>query len=557
MQTLPGDLTTIDVGSHTDSRSDIEGVSAHYLGGRGVATRLAHERIPFDADPLGEENRIYISAGPLQGAVTSFTGRMNMTGLSPLTNGLVSSNAGGYVSRNFLNTGNSAVEIVGTSNDLIAIHVRDNDITIEKVPELAKAKVSDVTKYMNERHGLGAENLIAIGPAGENRVRFASVMTSNSRAFGRGGLGAVLGAKNVKAVSFDGDDLPDLTVDPELSKKIQRGVSESDNIRKRQGTTYGTETINENFSLPTRYFSEQMFEDADHIGGRAIEAAKNGTETCSVCALACKLPTKDEKTGLETEGPEFETTFSLGSNVGVGNLPSIMKSNELCDQYGLDTISTGDVIAAYLAANDEFGNEQLVHELIDKITNREGVGEMLAEGIDRFHDELSVENWSVKGMEFPAHDGRVLHGQGLSYAVANRGADHMYSTMLRQEYGGTIDPKGLDAKPSSLVQRENQNAIRDSAVLCAFGKLEEFVTFDRLADLLDTSTSNLSDIGERIVTLERHFNNMRGFDRTDDRLPYDLPGFDAALDEYYSLRGWEDGIVPDTVVDDALYGEIE
>jgi aldehyde:ferredoxin oxidoreductase len=476
-----------------------------------------------------------------------------MTGLSPLTDGLVSTNAGGYVSRNIADTGYSAVEITGTSDELIGVHVTDEGVEFEPVPELAAAPVSAVSEYVAEHHGLGAENVAAIGPAGENRVRFASVMTFDHRAFGRGGLGAVLGSKNVKFVTFEGDSRPEIELPEEVQRDIQREAAESDDRMKRQGTTGGTEFINDDFSLPTRYFSEYQFEGIDGIKGERVEEKKYKTEACSLCAYGCKLPTRDEETGLETEGPEFETVFSFGSNCAVDDVVAVMKSNELCDEYGLDTISAGDVVAAYLASEDEFGNVELIHDLIEKIAFREGIGDTLAEGIDRFHEELGVENWSVKGLEFAAHDGRVLHGQGLSYALANRGADHMYAGMLSLEYGGELDPEGLEGKPERLVREENLSAMRDSAVKCAFGG--DYLTEERFAELLDTDLEGLLAVGSRIVELERHFNNKRGMDRADDRLPYedDLPGFEDAIDEYYEHRGWTDeGVVPDETI--AGYG---
>ncbi|MFB6353327.1 MAG: aldehyde ferredoxin oxidoreductase family protein [Halobacteriales archaeon] len=544
-----GPLLTVDVGSRTVSETDIDDVLRQFIGGRGVGTRLAHERIPFDADHFGPENRLFVTTGPLQTAQMSFTGRMSLTGLSPLTDGLLSSNAGGYLSRNFAGAGYSAVEIAGQSDELLAVHVSDDGVEFEAVPELEEARVSEVTAEMADRHGLEAENLMTIGPAGENRVRFAAVMTTDSRAFGRGGLGAVLGSKNVKTISFTGDSAPDIDIDADLASEIHQTAATADDSLREQGTTGGTQFINDEFSLPTRYFSEYEFEGVEGINGDAVEAKKYKKGACSVCAFACKLPTRDEETGLETEGPEFETVFSFGSNAGVDDIVDVMQSNELCDEFGLDTISAGDTVSAYLAANDEFGNAELVHELVEKIAFREGEGDLLAEGIDRIHGELGVDNWSVKGMEFAAHDGRVCQGQGLSYAVSNRGADHLYASLMGMEYAGVLDPEGTQGKAEHLVTAENRNALRDSAILCAFSS--EYVEEDAMEVLLDADYDQLLDVGARIVELERHFNNQRGMDVDDDRVPYDLPDLEASIQEYYDLRGWtEDGVVPEEHVAD-------
>ena len=539
-----GPLLTVDVGERTADETVIDEVLEATVGGRATATALAHERIPFDADPFGAENRAYLSTGPLQQSQMSFTGRMNMTGLSPLTDGLVSTNAGGYLSRNFVATGYSVLEIAGESDELLAVHVTDDGVEFEEVPELEGATVPETSDYVENQHGLGPEHCIAIGPAGENRVRFASVMTFDSRAFGRGGLGAVLGSKNVKCVTFDGNVEPPLEIPNPPEMEIHQEAATSDDRMRTQGTTGGTEFINDNFSLPTRYFREYEFEGAADIGGNAVEEKKYKKGACSACAYACKLPTRDEERGVETEGPEFETVYAFGSQQGVDDIVDVMQANELCDTLGMDTISAGVTVAAYLDSVDEFGNAELAREITEKIARREGIGDALAEGVARCHEELGVENYTVKGMEFAAHDGRVLHGQGLSYAVANRGADHMYASMLSLEYAGQLDPDGTLGKAETLVDRENHNAFRDTGIVCAFG--DDYVTEERLETLFDANYEELALVGARTVELERHFNNQRGFDRDDDGVPYDLPDIEDAIVEYYDARGWsDDGTVSD------------
>ncbi|MFB6121848.1 MAG: aldehyde ferredoxin oxidoreductase family protein [Haloferacaceae archaeon] len=547
-----GPLLTIDLATRTASTEVVDDVLESFIGGRGVATKLAHDRIPFDADPFGRENRLVFTTGPMQVSNMSFTGRMNCTGISPLTDGLLSSNAGGYLSRNFAATGYSAVELTGESDELVAVHVRDDGVDVVPVPELEGATVPEVDEFCDDRWGLGEDQLAVAGPAGENLVRFAAIMTSESRAFGRGGLGAVLGSKNVKLLSFDGDATPDIEI-PAAQMEVHRAAATSDSVMKEQGTTSVTALANEMDAFPTEYFARTSFEGVADIGGEAVAEKKYEKGTCSACAFACKLPTRDEATGLETEGPEFETVMSFGGNCLVDDVVSVMKSNELCDRLGLDTISCGDVVAAYLKSEDAFGNSELVHETVEKIARREGVGDRLAEGIDRFHEELGVENWTVKGLEFPAHDGRSLHGQGLGFATSNRGADHMFGEFYAYEYPlvsneEAYDPVGLGPeKARKLVELENENAVNDSGVVCKFSG--DNVGPDEYEALFGTEYETLLDVGGRIVDLERHFNNQRGFDRADDVLPYDLPNFETALSVYYDARGWtDDGRVPDAAV---------
>ena len=541
-----GPLLTLDLTERTATRTQIDDILERFIGGRGVATALAHDRIPFDADPFGPENRAYLATGPLQLSRTSFTGRMSMTALSPLTDGLVSTNAGGYLSREFAGTGISTLEIAGESDELLIAHVTDEGVDFEPVPHLAEATVPEVSEHVAETCGLGPENCITIGPAGENLVRFASVMTYDSRAFGRGGLGAVLGSKNLKAVTFDGDAHPEIEIPDPPAMDVHREAATSDDRMKRQGTTGGTEFINENFSLPTRYFDEYHFESAASIGGDAVEEKKYKKEACSQCAYACKLPTRDEESGTETEGPEFETVYAFGSAQGVGDIVDVMEANELCDVLGMDTISAGVTVAAYLKSEDEFGNAELAREITERIAYRkdgDDLADLLAGGVHRAHDDLGVHDYTVKGMEFAAHDGRVLHGQGLSYAVANRGADHMYAGMLSPEYAGEIDPEGTLGKSELLVEKENRNVIRDSGIVCAFAS--DYVTDDRLATLLGRPYEELLEIGAETIARERHFNNQRGKDVTDDRLPYEIPDVREAVQEYYDERGLrEDGTLP-------------
>ncbi len=550
-----GPLLSVDLTSGATETVDIEQIRERFIGGRGLAVRLAHERIPFDADPFGPENRLYFSTGPLQQSQMSFTGRMNATAVSPLTDGLASSNAGGYMSRPFTETGYSAIELAGESDELVIVHVTDDGVEIEPVPDLEQATVPEVTGHVSASRDLGAENIAAIGPAGENLVRFASIMTFESRAFGRGGLGAVMGSKNVKAITVDGASAPTVEV-PDIQRDVTRDAAQSDSVMKEQGTTSVTDFANHVNGLPTRYFSEQSFEGVEGINGEAVAAKKYKRGSCSVCAFGCKLPTKDEERGVETEGPEFETVMALGSNCAVDDIVDVMQSNDLCDIYGVDTISAGNTVAAYLASEDAFGDVDLIHETIEQIAYREGIGDTLAEGIDRCHDELGVENWTVKGLDFAAHEGRTLHGQGLAYAVANRGADHMYSTFYAWEYplvssDESFERSGLEGKPPKIAKQENLRALEDSGVICRFSRDMIAQQPERLEALFETELASLESVGARVIDLERHFNNQRGFDRSDDTVPYvdQLEGFDAALSEYYSVRGWTDsGTVPDEQV---------
>ncbi|OYR93565.1 aldehyde ferredoxin oxidoreductase, partial [Halorubrum sp. E3] len=274
-----GPLLSIDVGEQTTAETDITGVQERYIGGRGVGTRLAHERIPVDADPLGPENRAVFTTGPMQASQMSFTGRTNCTALSPLTDGLLSSNAGGFVSRHLAATGYGAIELAGASDELVIVHVRDDGVEFEAVPELAGATVPETTGYLEAEHDISSDRTAVIGPAGENEVRFASVMTTEERAFGRGGLGAVLGSKNVKGITFGGDSAPEVSIDA-TATDIHREAATEDHIMKEQGTVAVMDLANEMDGLPSYYFSERSFEGVEGINGAAVAEKKYKKGTC-------------------------------------------------------------------------------------------------------------------------------------------------------------------------------------------------------------------------------------------------------------------------------------
>ena len=236
MRHAHGPLLTIDVGEQTTRTSDIDAVHEQFLGGRGVSTKIAYENIPFDADPLGSDNSVVFATGPLQYSNMSFTGRMSVTGLSPHTNGLLSANGGGFLSRNFTATGYGAIEVTGQSEDLIAVHVSDEGVEFEPVPELEESTVEEVSEYMTATHDLSEDAIACIGPAGENRVRFAAIITTEHRAFARGGLGAVLGSKNVKAVTFQGDSKPQVEID-DVAMDVHREAATADVPMKQKGTS--------------------------------------------------------------------------------------------------------------------------------------------------------------------------------------------------------------------------------------------------------------------------------------------------------------------------------
>jgi len=312
---------------------------------------------------------------------------------------------------------------------------------------------SETTDYLDDdEHDIPSDRTAVIGPAGENEVRFASIMTTEERAFGRGGLGAVLGSKNVKAVTFGGDSAPDLSINA-TANEIHREAATEDHIMKEQGTVAVMDLANEMDGLPSYYFSERLLRGrrGDQRRGRRGEEVQEGNLLQR--AFACKLPTRDEARGVETEGPEFEVAMAFGSNSGVDDIVDVMESNRLCDEYGLDAISAGNTIAAYLAAEDEFGNRELIWDLVDKIAQRDGVGDQLA-GIGRIHDDLGVGNWSVKNMDFAAHEG----GSSTAKRSRTRSRTAAPTTCTRRSTRWSTPRRGRGGHGARRVRGESREA---------------------------------------------------------------------------------------------------
>jgi len=392
------------------------------------------------------------------------------------------------VSRHLAATGYGAIELAGASDELVVLHVRDDGVEFEAVPGLAGATVSETTDYLDDEHDIPSDRTAVIGPAGENEVRFASsIMTTEERAFGRAGLGAVLGSKNVKAVTFGGDSAPDLSINA-TANEIHREAATEDHIMKEQGTVAVMDLANEMDGLPSYYFSERSFAGVEGINGAAVAEKKYKKGTCSSCAFACKLPTRD---GARRRDRRPRVRGGDGVRLELGSRrhrrrdgvePPVRRV-----RAGRDLRGQHDRRVPRRRRRRVRQSRAYLGPRGQEIAQRDGVGDQLAEGIGRIHDDLGVGNWSVKNMDFAAHEGRLLHGQALSYAVANRGADHMYATFYSVEYPSSRkrrpwSPPG-SGKAERLVQREDLMALNDSGVVCKFSR--DFMTPERYELLFD------------------------------------------------------------------------
>ncbi len=543
-------ILRVNLTKETGAVEEIGDEFLSFIGGRGLGVALLTQEVDPNVEPLQPENKLIFTRGALTGSSIPFSARHNTTSISPLTKTIFSSNAGGNFGCELARTGYNGLIIEGRASSPLYLQIDDNGAEFRDASNLWGCDVFETTTTLKKECGVHFRNTLVIGTAGEQRVCFANIMTQLHRAFGRGGLGAVMGSKNLKAIVATGNSsVPSdhyRDIEAGLWKKVVDGVGGL----KSMGTSSILQVANENNALPTKNYSTTVYEDAEMISGEALRKYTINQSTCHSCLIACKRVTQSKKHNIITEGPEYETLMSLGSNLCVNNLDDIIKSNYLCNRYGLDTLSTGAAIASLMESREKkharyeikWGDGERVHEVIELIARREGIGAELADGAKAFAEKHSVPSYTVKGMDFPGHDARGAAGQGLSYAVSNRGADHLYSMEYIEEYG---HPKrnNISGKADQVIYNENRNAVLDSIALCKFSirfyTLEDYLTI--LSKIIGNSNEEeMQKLGSRIVQMERQFNCKRGFNRKDDTLPEIMKpaGFEEELERYYQLRGW-------------------
>jgi aldehyde:ferredoxin oxidoreductase len=577
-----------------DGKIEYDEVCEHdarkYIGGRGLGVKYVFDHNP-KADPLSPDNLHALMVGPLTGTLTPLSGRLASVTISPLTNTITDSHVGGWIGAALKWAGFDGILMEGASYKPVYLVVKDGTVSIEDATPLWGKLTSETTKLLKNKYGENAK-VFAIGPAGEKMVRFACIMHDAGRASGRGGTGAVMGSKKVKAVVIisSEDNMPKPYDEKSFSSArgaAMKRVLESDITAPRRGglSVYGTEVlmniVNEIGALPTRNATSTAFENAHNISGEHLkETILVDTPTCHACPVACKRDSevKEGKYKHKSEGPEYESAWALGAEIGVGDIKAVSYMNWLANEYGVDTIELGNVLGVAAEASEkglftdgvEWGDADRFIELIHMIGKREGVGELLAEGAYRaavgFGDPDMAN--AIKGQAIPAYDPRGLTGFAVAYATSNRGACHLRAYTPASELFGIpekTDPLDPKPKPRIVKLLEDLFAALDSLDLCKFSAFA--MTLDDYAAVLSAFTGWDIDgnefllIGERIWNLERYINQMRGFDRRHDILPKRMmtekadsgPAkgniiteelFNSMLDEYYSLRGWNnDGTI--------------
>ncbi|MDI6718043.1 MAG: aldehyde ferredoxin oxidoreductase family protein [Methanomicrobiales archaeon] len=556
-----------------------EAWSRDYIGGRGFGVRILLERLDPHVDPLTAGNLLVLAAGPLTGSGLPLCSRYDIVTKSPLTGTITSANSGGSFGVELKRAGFDAIVIRGRAERAVYLQVRDGAAALrDAAPYWGRGTGETAAGIQQELRDPRAK-IACIGPAGERLSRIACIVNENARAAGRGGVGAVMGSKRLKAVAVRGSGKYPVS-DPEalrltrerILEKLKRSGITGGSLR-RYGTAGSVNLVNELCLLPTRNFQGSHFPQAGQVSGEEMaETILERVKGCYSCPVACGRVTRVD--GALGEGPEYETIWSFGPDCGVGSLRWIAIANNLCNDLGLDTISTGATIACamelsergYLNEEIRFGDGRAVADLVRMIGYREGIGDELAEGSLRFaarygHPEFSM---SVKGQEMPGYDPRGMQGQGLAYATSVRGACHVYGNMLYPEVLGIpvrLDPLSDAGKAWWVKRFQDLFAAIDASGACLFSIRS--LDPDDYAAMLSAAVGRPVDAeeflrsGERIWNLQRIFNLAAGFSKADDTLPERMLeepltcGAAAGcvwrreplLTEYYRERGWtEDGI---------------
>ena len=575
-----------------------------YLGGRGINARLLWEYVQPATDPLGPDNVLIIGAGVLAGTSAPSCGRITITTKSPATNVYLKSSAGGYFAHEMKFAGYDHIIVRGASKQPVYLSIEDSCTEIKNASDIWGKDVRETNKILKEKKGEGF-HIACIGQGGENLVKFASVMVDVYSAAGRGGAGAVMGSKKLKAIAVKGKGSVRVRR-PEAFDKLAKRVR----IRlfKDSAATglymYGTSgyvpAVNESYALPSYNFRKGHIENPYGITGQCLVKRRflKRRRGCGSCSISCHRYVSIDSgryAGTYTGGPEYESMSALGSGTGTTDTQSVIKANELCNIFGLDTISAGSLIQwameCYekgLISKDDvgfelsWGNGDALVKMVEKIAFRNGVGDTLAEGVKKAAERIGHDSWKwavqAKGLEQSRVETRAAKSYALSFAVNPRGPDHLHTETMA-EFGMTPEAKALIkditgdekyADPTITEKRaeivrwhEDCYAVSEILGFCAFATTNAYAVNPKnmammfsLATGMKLSEEKIMNYGRKIVTLEKCFNVREGLDRKDDALPWRLMNEPAPegsskgmmnseeelnrmLDEYYALHEWD------------------
>ncbi len=569
------------------------GDAALLLGGCGLATKYLFEELRPGTDPLGPENKLIFMSGPLTGTLSPSSGKYNAVTKSPLTGLWGQSGSGGKWGRELKRSGYDGIIIEGASEKPVCLVINDGKVEFRDAAELWGKNVFDTTTMLEQELGKGF-CIACIGTGGENLVRYATIMNERHRALGRGGFGAVMGSKKLKAVAVKGDrKIPIFDQDAfEAAAKVASDfISES--LLKMTLEVYGTsmvlDLVNVKGGLPTRNWQSGVCTYADMINAPTLnEKLLVGRKACYACPIACGrlVDIKAGKFAIKGEGPEYESIGTFGPMCDISDIEAITYAHILCNDLGLDTVSAGSTIAFAMECYEKgilnkkttggkeilFGDVDIMVDLVRCTAAREGIGDLLAEGTRLMAAQLGGGSerfaMNVKGMELPAYDCRATKITGLAYVTANRGGDHITAYVQGPTFldipfliveENTIEDVTRENPLEAKVVKDMEDALTTFDALGACKFMGMALMADDIVPVINAATgwgldaAGFRQAGERIFNLARAFNVREGLRRKDDTLPArlleePLPDGPAAgltvdlvplLDAYYDYRGWD------------------
>ncbi|MBN2322184.1 MAG: aldehyde ferredoxin oxidoreductase family protein [Spirochaetes bacterium] len=592
-----GKIARIDLDTGTITRIKLDDTTVRrFIGGSGLGAKILFDHTSVETDPLGPENLLIFAVGPCTGTRIFNSNRYQVVTKSPLTGIYGEANCGGNWGEIFKKCGYDALVVRGASKTPVSIYMDEKRITVEDASSLWGKETFEVDEFIRAKYGTSAESAV-IGPAGENLVKIANIVTDgkHARAAGRCGVGAVMGSKRLKAVVVKGtSEVPVASEDGirQLMRRIAPQMNEFSRTFKQFGTSGGMENCEKIGNIPVKNWYQGPFEGAGKISGqRMAETILTGRYHCGRCVMNCGRVVKAADgpyRGMEIGGPEYETLALLGSNCLIDDISCIAKGNELCNRYGLDTISTGGVIGFAMEAYErglvtekdtggvplKWGSCDALLKLIEMVAFRKNIGDLLAEGVrnaaQRIGGTAAEFSIHVKGLEPPAHDPRAKMTVALGFATSNRGACHLQAFTHDFEEKKFIEDLGMpqltdrfakEGKAYNVFLMQNLMSMFDSLTCCKF-VLFGGITVKPLTEFLNNTTGwDLTDgefmkIGERLYNLKRMYNVRLGISRKDDTLPPRmlvhrrgggtnvLPPIGELLNEYYEYRGWDEFGIP-------------
>ncbi len=567
-----------------------------YIGARGLGVRYVLEAGP-EVEPLAPDNVLCFMNGPLTGSEASMSGRWACVTKSPLTGTVTDSHQGGWTGARLRWAGFDGLVFEGRAPAPVYAFIEDGAIELRDASEVWGKGIHETVRFFQERYGEKDLSVNAIGPAGENQVRYAAWVNEDDRAFGRGGTGAVGGAKQLKAIVIRAGKKKSEGLDADAWKEVRRHaldrIRDEANItspRKGGLSVYGTNVLmnvtNTIGALGTRNSQLTSFGDrAEKISGEFVEQnLLTGNPTCHACPVACKKEVEIKEgpwAGLKMESVEYEPAWSLGANCDNDDVAAVAKLIDQCNDLGMDPIELGNALSVWMEASENgwvpagqeltWGDTQAMVAVAEDIAVRRGSGKALGEGPARAAAELGHPEvaMAVKGQAVPAYDPRGLKGMGLGYATSNRGACHLRAYVAAAELGVVpieADPLEWRGKGELVKTFQDLHAFSDSLDLCKFSAFaegaDEYAAQYATVLGLPFGPEDVMRAGERIYNLERHYNNRAGVEA--DTLPARFteeastqPGSEghvselaSMLAEYYAARGWKDGVVPEAKLEE-------